>query len=407
MPSASAPTTTTTTVIGGGLAGLIAATTCAEAGVRVRLLEARGHLGGRATTSPEPFRANHGPHAFYAGPLWSWLAERGLHEPFHRPRSTGIRVRWQGEVRRVPPRELLTAYRLRHRAAPVDASLRDWLTAEAGPSVADVVAGLAGVLTFDHDPGRLSAAFVWERVGRILFAFPPPARYVTGGWGEVVGRLEARARDLGVQVETGAKVEHPGDLAALAGTGPVVLAVGARAARALTGDGTLRAEITRTALLDVGLDHRRGDPYVVADLDEGAFVDRFTAVDRTLAPPGQELVQASVGRRPDESLDDAVARLEVVLDGGFAGWRDRERWRRRSSVHGDTGVVDLPGTTWRDRPAVAWRDDVYLAGDWVAAPGHLAEVSWASALDAADRALASVHAGSPAAVAPSPAPIFR
>ena len=40
-----------------------------------------------------------------------------------------------------------------------------------------------------------------------------------------------------------------------------------------------------------------------------------------------------------------------------------------------SGALDMPGTTWRDRPAVDRGDGVFLAGDMVAAPGLLAEVS--------------------------------
>lgn len=379
------------TVIGGGLAGLVAAIECAEAGAPVRLLEARSSLGGRATTTPGGFAANLGPHAFYVGPLWGWLAERGLHRPFRRPRSTAIKLRWQDSVRRIPPPELRAAWRLRNRPAPVDVSLRDWVTAEAGPEVAAAVNGLTGVLTFDHDPGRLSAAFVWEKVGRITFGVPPVARYVVGGWGRVVEHLADHARRVGVEIETGAKVDG---LAGVTTDGPVIVATGPRAARALTGDDALQVETPRVVLLDVGLTEARTDPFIISDLDEGAFVDRVTAVDRTLAPAGQSLVQASVGQRPGETLDDGVARLEHTLDLGFPGWRDREVWRRRSSVTESTGALDLPGCTWRDRPGVRWSDDVLLCGDWVAAPGHLAEVSWASAVEAARSATARRTAGS-------------
>jgi phytoene dehydrogenase-like protein len=376
------------TVVGGGLAGLVAAIECAESPARpdVRLLEARSDLGGRAGTAPAPFRANLGPHAFYAGPLWDWLAARDLHRPYRRPRSTAIRVRWRGRVRRIPPRELVTAYRLRGRQAPVDVSLRDWVTAQSDAATAEAVSGLAGVLTFDHDPGRLSAAFVWDKLPRILFGVPPVARYVVGGWGSVVERLVTHARAVGVTIETGAKVDSLSDPAA---EGPVILAVGPRAARRLTGDDSLRSETPRVALLDVGIERRRGDPYIVADLDEAAFVDRFTAVDRTLAPAGRSLVQASLGQRPDEPLDAAVERIEAILDAGFSGWRGREVWRRRSSVVESTGAIDLPGSTWRDRPSVSRGDDLYICGDWVAAPGHLAEVSWASAVEAAKATVGS------------------
>jgi hypothetical protein len=50
--------------------------------------------------------------------------------------------------------------------------------------------------------------------------------------------------------------------------------------------------------------------------------------------------------------------------------------------------VDLPGTTWRDRPAIDRGEGVFLCGDQVAADGCLAEVSVASAIEAANGALA-------------------
>jgi hypothetical protein len=104
--------------------------------------------------------------------------------------------------------------------------------------------------------------------------------------------------------------------------------------------------------------------------------------DPSLCPPDEHLVQAQIGMRPDESLDDAVARAERLLDAGYAGWRDRERWRRQAKIDGESGAVDLPGTSWRDRPAIDRGHGVYLVGDMVAAPGLLAEVSHASALTA-------------------------
>ena len=102
-------------------------------------------------------------------------------------------------------------------------------------------------------------------------------------------------------------------------------------------------------------------------------------------------MQLSVGMAPGESLDDAEGRLETVLDLAMPGWRDRERWRRRSGVWEATGAVDLPGTTWRDRAPVDRGDGLWLAGDWVAARGHLAEVGVVSAVAAAGAALTAVR----------------
>jgi phytoene dehydrogenase-like protein len=252
---------------------------------------------------------------------------------------------------------------------------------------AAAVSGAAGVLTFDYDPGRLSAEFVWSRVRRILASAPPVARYVVGGWGPVVDRLAVHARGAGVQIETNAKVD------ALP-VGPVIVAVGPPAARRLLHDDRLRANGPRVALLDLGLVARRGDPYLVVDLDEAGFVNRFTAVDRTLAPAGHSLVQGMIGLRPDETLEHGVARIEAILDAGYRGWRDRQVWRRRAVASEATGALDLPGSDWTDRPAVRQGEELWLAGDWVAAPGHLAEVSCASAIEAA-RAARQVAATTP------------
>lgn len=76
-----------------------------------------------------------------------------------------------------------------------------------------------------------------------------------------------------------------------------------------------------------------------------------------------------------------------MLDLAFDGWRERVTWRRESVANGRTGAVDLPGTNWRDRPSVDRGDGVYLAGDQVAAPGVLSEVSFNSALTAVSLAL--------------------
>jgi phytoene dehydrogenase-like protein len=365
------------TVVGGGLAGLIAAAECAEAGVPVTLHEARSHLGGRATTNPGEWHTNFGPHAFYAGgSMWDWLRARKLHTPYRRPHLTGVRLRWKGEVRSTPPTALLRAARAIRHQAPVDADLRSWLTDRVDEEAAAAVSGGAGVLTFDHDPGRLSADFVWSRVRRILLTAPPVARYVVGGWGTVVDRLAAHAQAAGVRIETSAKVDQ-------LPVGPVILAVDPPAARRLLGNDRLRANGPRTALLDLGLVARRGDPYLIVDLDEAAFVDRFTAVDKTLAPERHSLVQAMIGLRPDESLEAATSRIEAILDVGYRDWRDRVAWRCRAVVSEATGALDLPGCTWRDRPAIRQGEQLWLAGDWVAAPGHLSEVSCTSAVEAA------------------------
>lgn len=370
------------TVVGGGVAGLAAAITAAEAGARVRLLEAHGELGGRARSTEGPYKANLGPHVIYKdGQLWGWLRDRRLLPPTANPPLSGIRVRWQGEIRRTPPLGAIpTVLRLRGRAAPTDRSFRDWVRGYADEETAAMLSAAAGVYTFHHDPGELSAAFVWPRTVRALLAAPPAARYVIGGWGALVASLVERVRALGVEVETGARAQTLPDP-------PVIVATELTDAQHLLGDDSLTWQSGHTLCLDLGLRARRGDPFIVSDLDEAGWVERFTAPDPSLAPEGEELVQAQMPIRPGESADAAAARLERLLDLSLPDWRGRETWRRRQVMDGRSGALDLPGQTWHDRPQIDRGNGVFLAGDMVAQPGLLAEVALASGVEAGQAAL--------------------
>lgn len=93
--------------------------------------------------------------------------------------------------------------------------------------------------------------------------------------------------------------------------------------------------------------------------------------------------------RPGESTDATGLRLDRLLDASFPGWRERETWRRRQVMTARTGPLDFPGKSWRDRPAINRGDGIFLAGDMVAAPGLLSEVSWASGVEAAGLAVAA------------------
>lgn len=376
------------TIVGGGIAGLTAAISCAEQGARVELAEAHEQLGGRARSTEGPYKANLGPHALLANsPFYAWLRERELLPPMTRPPLSGVRFRWRDDIRRVPAvGAAVAALRLRVRTAPVDQDFRGWASDHAGADAAEQLARSAGILTYYHDPGELSAAFVWEPLVRGLLSGPPTARYPIGGWSAIIERMRERAERLGVRIRTGERVSELPDP-------PVIVATELADARGLLGDDSLQWRSGHSVCLDLALRHRRGDPFVVVDLQETGWVERFTAADPTLAPDGEELVQAQMPIRPGESPDAAAARLERLLDAVFVGWRERETWRRRQVMRGRTGALDEPGYSWRDRPAVDRGDGVFVAGDMVAAPGCLSEIAWASAVRAAELSVAQVPSG--------------
>ncbi|MFF2847045.1 FAD-dependent oxidoreductase [Streptomyces sp. NPDC058001] len=372
------------TVIGGGFAGLTAAITAAEAGAKVTVYEAHHTLGGRARTADGPYRTNEGPHALYnGGPHWTWLRQRDLLgplAPIPPLEATRMRFRRRGTLRRTPPFPMLRLLRHRSEQAPVDSDFRTWAAALIGEECALAAAHYSAVALFHHDPGSLSAAFVQERLRRAM-KLPPEAHYPRGGWATVIERMAAHAWNLGVRVETQSRVDTlPTDT-------PVIVATSLEAARRLLRDLSLTWDSGRTALLDLALRTRKGDPFVVSDLDAPGWIERFTAQDRDLAPHGEQLLQGQFPIAPDESKAQGVARAEELLDLGFHGWRERTVWRREALAQGRTGAVDRPGTTWRDRPAVDRGDGVFLAGDQVAAPGVLSEVSFTSGIEAATLAL--------------------
>jgi phytoene dehydrogenase-like protein len=297
-----------------------------------------------------------------------------------------VRFRYEGKSRRTPPLgSAPSVLRLRGREAPVDLDFRSWAAAHTDERTAEMLSAAAGVWTFHHDPGELSAAFVWRHTVRVLLSPPPTARYLIGGWDSLVAALEGRARQLGVEIETGSHVDSlPAP--------PVILATELPQAEALLGE-SLSWPGGHTVCLDLALSHRRGDPWVVSDLDEAGWIERFTATDSSLTPDGEELMQGQMPIRPGEETELAAARLERLLDLSYSGWRERETWRRRQVMKDRTGALDMPGTTWRDRPAIDRGDGVYLIGDMAAAPGLLSEVSWASAVRASELAAAAAGAG--------------
>jgi len=273
--------------------------------------------------------------------------------------------------------------------APAEESFRSWLLRHVGASAAEAILGLIFIATFDHDPGRLSAAFARERLRRALSG---GVRYVVGGWSTLVGLLAERAAGLGVRIQTRTRVP------ALP-AGQTILATSLATARQLTGDRSLAWPSARVATFDLGLRADAGPGWFrVMDLDDRIYAARYSVADPTLAPPGHELIQVAAACSPRERKTDAERRVQRLLDQSWPGWRAAMRWQRSCVRTHCTGAIDLPGTTWRDRPAIRRGSPLAVATDQSAAPGLLAE----AAITAAQLAVQQLLVPSSDAV---PAPI--
>ncbi len=373
-------------VVGAGIDGLVAAVTEAEAGAPVVVHEAATRTGGRALGGAPRAGVNLGPHVLFTdGALVRWLRMHGVRVPLRVGPPIGLRVLDDGGLGRPLALGVQLAPTVRRRRAPADESFREWAVLAFGPARAALVCRLAGLFTFHHDPGSLSAAFVWERYRR-TFLSPDRVRWVAGGWTSLVDALESRARALGVVIERGERVT-----AATLPDGPTVVAVPlANASRLL--DRRLEWPGARTALLDVAAERGARWPALVADIRSDlatcCMIERETAVERRLMGDDRlELFQAHLGIGPELDAADGLTRIEDAFDRAVGHWRDRAVWRRGHVVIDATGAVDPPGTTWRDRPALEQGAGRFLAGDMVAAPGMLSEVAVNSAVRAAHLAL--------------------
>jgi len=358
------------TIVGAGLTGLTAAIEAAERGWQVTVAEAHSRPGGRARSLAAPYRANAGPHAVYVdGPWWAWLERRGLTPPIvEAPRSASL-VRAGGRLGPWPA-GLSEAIAALPAEAPAGEPFRAWLLRHVDAKTAEAIVGVVFIPTFDHDPGRLSAAFARQCLRRALAG---GARYVAGGWSTLVGLLAGRATSLGVQICTQTR-------AAALPAGPAILATSLAAARQLTGDRSLAWPSARVATVDLGLRAGGGpDWFRVMDLDDRIYAARYSLADPTAAPPGHELIQISAACAPRERKTDAERRVQRLLDQSWPGWRAAVQWHRSSVRTHCTGAVDLPGTTWRDRPAVSRGTALAVATDQSAAPGLLAETGIAAA----------------------------
>ncbi|MEM8707858.1 MAG: FAD-dependent oxidoreductase [Actinomycetota bacterium] len=404
-------------VIGAGLAGLATAIDVARSGRRVRVLDARREIGGRARTSfHDGFALNEGAHALYrTGEAWAFLEREGLAPAGGEPsakHAVGVSADLVGPLPAGPISLLRTPLLRNDRIAfgKLFAGLgRLDVDALASVSVADGVERLVGtgrgaelvhallrVATYGNDPEAMSLG---PAIAQLRASLDTPVRYVDGGWGRIVDSMRLRLQERGIAVDAGHKVEtvreNADGVEVVTSDGPitartaVIASGGPRQVEAMTGvDPSPGARASTVACLDVGLGAAWGPHATFAvGLHEPLYLS-VHAPTADLAPEGSSLVSVMRyhphGDAPDADHDRAVC--ERLLDRVRPGWRAdaaHVSFRPRLVASHDQPQAARGGLVGRSGARLPGHDRVMLAGDWVGPDGLLADAVFASAATAA------------------------
>ena len=363
---------------------------------RVTLLEQSQHLGGRAVTQEDRgYLLNLGPHALHQGGVaaqtlrrWgipihgkppdvssaSFLVRDGRMYPLVYTTGGLLTTRLFSAGEKWQAARILQG--LSSGGAADGESIKEWIERHArSPRVRQFAAMLMRVSTYSADLSLLSAR---AALAQFRSATNHGVLYLDGGWQTLVAGLEQRARQLGVEIRLGERVES---LDAIQADG-IVLAVPPAAVERITGRTLPTMHAVRVACLDLGLRTLpRGAARVALSIDQPLYLSVHSVVAR-LAPAGGAL--AHVCKYLSGAGDAATDRreLERFADLAIPGWREEAevvRFLPRMTV---TAAV----FSQRGRPAVdeLGIPGVALAGDWVGAEAMLADTAVATGLRAAD-----------------------
>ena len=410
-------------VVGGGLGGLTAATLAAMSGRRVVLYERATGLGGRARSQAltAEHTVNLGPHAIYrGGPALKVLRALGVDAPGGVNRGEGAMGFREGRLHTLPsgPVSLLTTgllrlpgrlelMRLLSGIGRVDVSvlmqvplaewLRDTLRERDARELASAIFRLS---TYCADAERLSAGSAIEQLRIGLKG----VIYVDGGWQTLVDAVEQKAREAGVTIVSGSRVEavtpqrHDEPLCELRlaegrteRARAVILAVDPEAAARLLdperglgiAERLARLVPVRAACLDVALRRLPRSRHLVAlGVGQPLYAAVHSHWARLAEGEGAVVQLAKYLDVSKESAADAEAELEVVLDALQPDWR-RELVSRRflpnMTVMHALPTAALGGTAGRPAVEVTEAPGIYLCGDWVGPTGMLLDAVLSSA----------------------------
>ena len=408
-------------VVGGGLAGLTAAAVAAGEGARVTVIEAHRRGGRARTTDVGSARFNQGAHALYRhGSGWKILAALGIEPTGGPPAIAAARGFHGGELAILPigpmglaRTSLLGAKgkiqfgKLMTKLAKLDTTtlagqpLSAWFDEQdVDERVRALVTALARVSTYDPDPASLPADLAVRQVQ----LGSAGVLYLDGGWQQVVDALNERCAQRGAQVLERDQVTEitndgsgrwhvrTGGGTHVAANAVVIAAGGPAACRSLLATSpsawsTVGPDIVASCL-DIAAT-READPPIVFGVDVPLYLSTHCPPAQ-LAPAGTTIVHLM---RYGGASDASAGRAELMALAGRARLDEKviseQRYLHRMTViHGRPDVER--GLSGRAPVAVADRDGLFVAGDWVGPEGWLADASLSSG--EASGLLASSHA---------------
>jgi len=420
-------------VIGAGYGGLTAAAVLAHNGVEVEVLEATGHLGGRAAFDrKDGFLVDYGIHLNrFAGEGAAAAALREIGHEIDFVSMGEAQLYREGGFVPLPlsvPQLLKASFFSVHdklvmvgdmarlvlanpeKKADVPLDKAAWGMGRR--EVASIFKVLSGIGLVSPDVSITSAGDFATFLKKGLRA-KESAGYPRGGTSQIIealskriessGKISLNSRAKSFEVAggriTGVSVKEE-TLACKA----VVLAVPVQKLGELAGDVLPSNFIERydSIIPTAGISFDLCLTGKVTDIDGlivaadpmtiGHFASNF---DPTTAPEGKQLatfyfVMPLEAMDDHEALDAEEKKLRKFLEKMFPGIWDKVEWERALKLKMVDGVEPRTGQTAKDRPGVRAPgvENLFLAGDTVSVPGSGGDVAFNSGVEAARRVMA-------------------
>jgi phytoene desaturase len=419
-------------VIGAGYAGLTAAAILSKNGVEVEVLEATGHLGGRAAFDrKDGFIVDYGLHVNRFGAQGA--AAAALREVGHEIEfvSMGEPQYWRnGKFMDLPTgvpqflkAEFLSAgdkaimignllkLVLTSSKKKADVSLKGSMWGLTRPEIQSTLKVLAGLGLVAPDIAIASTGAFSTFVKNALRA-KETSTYPRGGTSQIIealskrieenGKISLNSRVKSIEVNGGRVSEVKFKEEAL-GAKAFIFAVPLQRLSELAEGGISDAfadkcsSIIPTAgvSVDLCLSNKISEIDGVIVTGEPMTMGQFASnIDPGTAPEGKQLVTWYYPL-PVEMMDDhdkvevEERRLIELLEKMFPGIIDNVEWERMLRLKMVDGFEPRTGQTDKDRPGVKVPgvENLFLAGDVVSAPGNGGDVAFASAVEAAHTVL--------------------